>query len=235
MTTTEQLKLMFPDGYDSGNILKRLPDRQRRREERLIGGSYRRLFLKAVKPYLTEHATVMELGPGRGSWTRALLESVPRGQVHTLDFLDVTEWLNPSTYGGRLVCHEIADNSFAAVPARTFDFFFSFGVLCHQTGDAIREIMANAVPKMQPGAVAVHQYGDWKKLERLGWHDDRHGVLAATRELPDDDEWNFWPRNDPEKMAAICEEAGWIVEEPDVGLFRRDSVIRLRAPDADRE
>jgi hypothetical protein len=32
-------------------------------------------------------------------------------------------------------------------------------------------------------------------------------------------------------MAAVCREAGWVVEEPDLGLFARDSVIRLRAPE----
>jgi hypothetical protein len=230
MARTEQLKRLFAEGYTSGDVLRRLPDRTRRREEHLIGGSYRRLFTKGVRPHLRQDSVVMELGPGRGSWTRALLASVPRGEVHVLDFHDVTEWLRPEDYGGRLVCHRVEDNSFASVPDRHFDFFFSFGVLCHNTRAAIGEIMANALPKMRPGAVAVHQYGDWDKLEALGWEDDRHGVPVAHKLVPDDHEWNFWPSNDPRRMAAVCSEAGWIVEDADLGLFRRDSVIRLRAP-----
>jgi len=232
MATIEQLKVLFADGYDSGNVLSRLPNRRRRREERLIGGSYRRLFLSEVRPYLEDSSTVLELGPGRGSWTRALLRSAPRGRVHTVDFHDVTQWLDVDNYDGRLVCNRVEDNSFASVPDETFDLFFSFGALCHNTTSAIAEIMANSLPKMRPGALAVHQYGDWQKLSALGWHDDRHGVHAWNQRIPDEHEWNHWPRNDPETMAAVCRDAGWIVEEADLGVFRRDSVIRLRAPAA---
>lgn len=230
MTTTDELKCAFSTGYDSGDVLARLPDRRRRHEQRLIGGSYRRFFMRAVRPHLKPSSTVMELGPGAGSWTRALLKYVPEGSVHTVDLHDVTQWLNPDEYGGRLVCHQVEDNSFESLPEATFDFFFSFGVLCHNTTTAIGEILTNALPKMRPGGIAVHQYGDWEKLIALGWDDDRHGVQAIIRELPEDHRGNFWPRNDPGRMAAVCREAGWIVDNPDLDLFSRDAVVRLRAP-----
>ena len=230
MTTLEHLKHLHAYGYDSGSILSRVPNRVRRSEERLIGGSYRRLFVKAVRPHLAEDATVLELGPGRGSWTRALLASVPRGHVHTVDLLDVTEWLDPDRYDGRLTCHRTEDHSFSMIEDESIDFFFSFGVLCHNTTSSIGEIMAAALPKMRPGARSVHEYGDWRKLEALGWTDDRHGVPVFCRDLPDEHERNCWPRNDRDRMAAVCESAGWIVEEADLGLFSRDGVIRLRAP-----
>jgi len=229
MTETTQLKRLFSDGYDSGDVLSRLPNRTRRHEEKLLGGSLRRLFVKAVQPHLRPGSTVMELGPGKGSWTRALLKSVPGGQVHVLDYHNVAEWLRPERYDGRLVCHQVEDNSFASVRDDTFDFFFSFGVLCHNTKGQIGEIMRHSLPKMRPGALAVHQYGDWEKLEGLGWEDDRHGVPVAHKGLPDDHEWQFWPENHPAQMSRVCEDAGWTVEEADLGLFRRDSVIRLRA------
>jgi len=231
MTTADNLKRAFSYGYDSGDVLARFPDRRRRHEQRLIGGSYRRLFVRGVRPHLERSSVVLELGPGRGSWTRALLSCVPEGQVHTVDFQDVTEWMHPEDYEGRLVCHQVDDNSFESLPDDTFDVFFSFGVLCHNTTDAIQKILANALPKMRPGGVAIHQYGDWQKLIALGWDDDRHGVQAVIRELPDDHQGNFWPRNDPERMAAVCREVGWVVEEPDLGFFERDSVVLLRAPE----
>jgi SAM-dependent methyltransferase len=232
MTTVEQLKRAWTFGYDSGNVLALVPSRHRRQEERLVRGSFRRFFKRAVEPHLRPDSVVLELGPGRGAWTRALLSRVPQGQVHTADLLDVTPWLRPEQYGGRLVCHQQDDNSFAAVPDGAIDFFFSFGVLCHNTTPAIGEILSNALPKMKPGGIAVHQYGDWDKLHALGWHDDSLGVQAVIKELPDEHQGNFWPRNDPEKMAAVCREAGWIVEEEDLGLFERDSIVRLRAPGA---
>lgn len=230
MTTTGHLMHLFSAGYDSGDILKRWPNRVRRHEERRIGGSYRRCFMEAARPHLHDSSVVMELGPGRGSWTHALLTYVPRGQVHTVDFVEVSEWLRAEDHGGRLVNHRVQDDSFDSLPDDAFDFFFSFGVLCHNTTRAIGEIMGNALPKMRPGGIAIHQYGDWDKLQQLGWGDARHGVPAEYRELPDEHERNLWPRNDPKTMVAVCREAGWVVEEPDLGLFRRDSVIRLRAP-----
>jgi SAM-dependent methyltransferase len=231
MATTEELKHLHAYGYDSGSVLRRLPDRQRRGEERVIGGSYRRFFMEAVRPHLEPGSTVLELGPGRGSWTRALLRYVTQGTVHTVDLLDVTPWLQPERHDGRLVCHQADDSSFSMLDDGSIDLFFSFGVLCHNTVPAIGEIMRGALPKMRPGGIAVHEYGDWHKLERLGWTDDRHGVPAFCRELPDEHPRNCWPRNDPDTMAAACSEAGWVVEAADLGLFRRDSVIRLRAPE----
>jgi hypothetical protein len=41
-------------------------------EERRIGGSYRRVLAKGI--YVPQNAVVLEIGPGRGSWTRALLK-----------------------------------------------------------------------------------------------------------------------------------------------------------------
>ena len=231
MATTEELKELHAYGYDSGDVLRWIPDRQRRGEEKVIGGSYRRFFMKAVRPHLEPSSTVLELGPGRGSWTRALLRYVPEGRVETVDLLDVTPWLRPERYDGRLVCHRTeGDDSFADVADASIDVFFSFGVLCHNTTPAIGQIMREALPTMRPGGVAVHEYGDWHKLERLGWTDDRHGVPAFCRDLPDEDPRQCWPRNDPDTMAAVCRDAGWIVEDADLDLFRRDSVIRLRAP-----
>ena len=221
---------MFSAGYDSGDILSWIPDRRRRHEEGLIRGSYRRFFMRGVRPHLREDSIVMELGPGTGSWTRALLKYVPRGEVHALDYVDAAAWLRPERYDGRLAFHRTQDNSFSSVPDASFDVFFSFGVLCHNRAPEIAEIMASALPKMRPGGVAIHQYGDWEKLHRLGWQDDRHGVPPFNRDLDDEHEWNFWPRNDQATMTTICREAGWIVEQADLALFERDSVILLRAP-----
>ena len=157
------LKGAFPSGYDSGNVLSVIPNLRRWREELKIGGSYPRVFKQAVLPYLRPDARVLELGPGRGAWSRAMLRYLPRGELHTVDFQDVTPWLNPAQYGGRLVCHKVEDNSFADLPTDYFDFFWSFGVLCHNNQSSIAGVLANTLKKMKPGAYAVHQFSDWKK------------------------------------------------------------------------
>jgi predicted methyltransferase len=120
MPTMEWLKQAYPAGYDSGNILSAIPNFRRWGEERKIGGSYRRVFNEAVLPYLRPDGRVLELGPGSGSWTRAMLHYLPNGKVHTVDFQDVTRWLKPWRYGGRLCCHKVHDNTFAELPGDYF-------------------------------------------------------------------------------------------------------------------
>ena len=227
MPTRAALRNLFPRGYNSGNVLARIPGPRRLIEEVRIGASYREVFRRAVLPYLRADSQVLELGPGSGSWTRPILMHVPRGEVHVVDLHDVRGWIRASAGGGRLVCHQVRDNSFAAVPDATFDFFWSFGVLCHNNAEHIREILRNALPKMRPGGVAAHEISDWDKLDQLGWG-WRWGVPARFRELPDDAIW--WPRNSAAQMCRMAVEEGWQVLERDLGILRRDTLCVLRRP-----
>lgn len=224
MPTLSWLQQEFSYGYDSGNILSLFSGRVRRLEEERSGGSYRRVFKKALRPHLRPDAKVLELGPGKGSWSRAILRHIPDGELHTADFQDVTQWLNPGRYGGRLICHRVEDNTFDGIPDGYFDVFWSFGVLCHNQASSILGILNHARGKMKQGAMAVHQYGDWEKLESFGW--DRGGVPHEFKSKPDDEIW--WPRNDQRLMAKLATEAGWQVLSADLNLLQRDSLILLR-------
>jgi phospholipid N-methyltransferase len=224
--TIDWLKKEFSYGYDSGNVLSWLPNLTRYREEKAIGASYRRVFWQALAPYLKPDGRVLELGPGRGSWSRAILSVVAKGELHTVDYIDVSKWLEPAKYDGRLICHQVTDNSFGELSDGFFDVFWSFGVLCHNNIENIEAILANARPKLKPGGIAIPQYGDWNKLDQYGWEKGR--VPKVFREKPDADIW--WPRNDQEKMSRAATNAGWEIETPDLGLLGRDSMIILRNP-----
>lgn len=226
MPTLDWLRGAYRSGYDSGNVLSMIPNLRRWREERKIGGSYRRVFNKALLPYLRSNGRVLELGPGSGSWSRAMLQHLPDGELQTLDFQDVTQWLKPPQRGSRLVCHMIVDNSFADLPIDYFDFLWSFGVLCHNNQPQIGQILANILNKIKPGGYAVHHYGDWEKLDAFGWK--RGKVPIEFKDLPDDEIW--WPRNDKNSMRKLAGAAGWEVIKGDLGLLQRDSMILLRRP-----
>lgn len=226
MPTLNWLRQEFSYGYDSGNILSLLPGRVRFSEERRSGGSYRGVFKKALLPHLRPDSKVLELGPGKGSWSRAMLQFIPQGELHTVDFQDVSQWLHPEAYDGRLTCHQVQDNSFKELPDSYFDIFWSFGVLCHNEGQSILEILHSARRTMKRGAVSIHQYGDWEKLDKFGW--SRGGVPQDFQARSDQEIW--WPRNDQRVMTALAREAGWEVLRADLDLLRRDSVILLRNP-----
>lgn len=227
MPTLEWLRNEFNYGYDSGNVLSRFPNLRRRSEEQRIGGSYRQVFYQAILPYLHPSAKVLELGPGKGSWSRAILQYIPDGELHTIDFQDVRPWLQPQMYGDRLICHQVKDNSYYSSFADDFfDFFWSFGVLCHNKLDDINEILLRTLPKMKSGGVAVHQYSDWEKLERYGWK--KGGVPLEFKHQPDDEIW--WCRNTQKEMTSVAQNAGWTIICPDLNLLKRDSIIVLQCP-----
>lgn len=224
MPTLDWLKKEFSYGYDSGNVTSWLPNRTRKLEERRIGGSYRQVFREAIVPRLSSDSHVMELGPGRGSWSRAILSQITQGRLTTVDFQDVTEWLDPTDYAGRLECHRVFDNSFRCIEDDSIDFFWSMGVLCHNNQDQITEILRNALPKMKVGGYACHQFSDWKKLDTFGWQ--RGGVPESFRDQPDDEIW--WPRNSTAEMCELARQTGWQVKTPDLGLLSRDGLILLK-------
>jgi hypothetical protein len=220
MPTQDWLRKEFNYGYSSGDILSDPPDPILAVEEARIGGSYREVFGKALAPHVKPDSRVLELGPGRGSWTRPLLSILPRGELHTADFQDVTPWLHPEKYGGRLICHRISDNDFSEFPDDYFDIFWSFGVLCHNNVEQIELILRNIRPRLKDGAWCVHHYADWEKLDRFGW--EKGTVSTEFQSRPDDEIW--WPRNDAKTMAGIIKKAGYRLETADCGIVARDSI-----------
>jgi SAM-dependent methyltransferase len=225
MATMSWIKKAFAAGYRSGNILFRIPDPVRLKQERMIGGSYRKLFYQAILPHIKSDSHVLEIGPGRGSWTRAVIKFLPEGQITTVDFHDVRPWLRPEKYNGRLICKEVTDNSFQLIQNNYFDFVFSIGVLCHHNQADIKEVLDNTLPKMKQGGIALHHYGDWNKLERYGWK--KGHVPTEFKTMSDDEIW--WPRNNKDIMAELAQQAGWIVLNNDLDLVKRDSIILLNA------
>ncbi len=220
------LKKEFNYGYDSGDILSLIPNARRLQEEMVIGGSYNQVFFGAVLPYIKPNSVVLELGSGKGSWSRAILKYIPYGELHAVDFQDVDKWLKPDLYQGRLLPHQVNDNSFSCLSDNYFDFFWSFGVLCHNNIEQIMEILKNSIFKMKSGSFAVHQYGDWGKLDNYGW--EKGNIPLEFKNQPDDKIW--WPRNNQNLMLSAAVQTGWKVICPDLGLTQRDSIIVLKCP-----
>ena len=152
MPTINWLKKEFGYGYDSGNVTSMFANRVRRDEEKRIGGSYRKVFNEAIRPYVKANSDVLELGPGKGSWSRSIMSLVTNGTLTTVDFQDVTEWLKPENYNGRLQCNQVSDNTFSCVEDHSIDFFWSMGVLCHNNQTHICLLYTSPSPRDQRGS-----------------------------------------------------------------------------------
>lgn len=222
MPTAEWLKKEFSYGYDSGDIQSDRIDKRRKQEESKIGGSYSKVAEELLRKRVKPDSHVLELGPGRGSWSKVILNILEEGgQLSTLDFQNVSEWLNPEQYNGKLTNYQIDSNNYSFLKDNTFDLFWSFGVLCHNNIDSIYQIIHNVYPKLKKGAFVIHQYADWDKLEKYGW--ENGAIPLAFREKKDDEIW--WPRNNQKVMQTILEANGFEVLQIDCGLVERDSIF----------
>jgi len=226
MPTLDWLKNEFRYGYESGDVLSIFPDKVRKNEEIAAGGSYKKVFKVGASAYLKPHYKILEIGCGKGTWTRALLKKIPKGELTAIDFQEASSWLRPEIYKHRLKVIQIFDNSFKELPDNYFDFFWSFGVLCHNNSENISIILKNSLSKMKTGGIAVHQYGAWEKLERFGW--ERGRVPINFKDKPDNEIW--WPRNTIYNMKNISEQTGWNVICPDLNILQRDGIIILQKP-----
>jgi len=219
MATIAELKTKFRDGYSSGDILSVDPDELRARRERTSGCDYLEIFHKAIAPHIAGKSQVLEIGPGRGSWTKSMLSFNPECTVHALDFLDLTQFFPEDLYDGRLKLVRIQGNTFKEVPNDHFDFFWSFGVLCHCEMPHVQRILERSLMKVKPGCSAIHQHGEWGKTDRY-----EKGLAAGKPWI------KWWPRNTTANMVKMAKAAGWEVVEPDMGLIDRDGLIHLRRP-----
>lgn len=228
MPTLDWLKKEFNYGYDSGNVLSVIPSIQRYKEQKLSGGSYKKVFFEAVLPNMCPDSTVLEIGPGRGSWTRAILKHLPQGKLHVVDFQDVSQWLHPENYGERLICHKVSDNSYYSMFQKdSFDFCWSFGVFVHFNVEHIEEVLRNIFPIMKPNGIVSFNFADWEKLEEFGW--GKSGIPIDFKNKSDDEIW--WPRNNKETMRRVASKIGWEIISIDLDILKRDPIIVLRKPD----
>jgi SAM-dependent methyltransferase len=136
------------------------------------------IYLACIKPYVNKNTTVLEIGCGRGAWTKLLLGA---GEIYCLDALP-PEHNRFFEYVGR---HEhvhyvtVSDFSLHEVPMDAIDFVFSYDVLCHVSFAGISEYARNLFPRMRPGAHGFWMVADYQKYNRFVADQDRCNVLRS--------------------------------------------------------
>src|SRR5258708_6073944 len=114
------------------------------------------VYQVCVRPFVGPDTAVLEIGPGRGAWTKTMLsareiwcvdalsaehncfwEYIGREQQHKINYLQVSDFL----------CERL--------PANHFDFMFSFGVFCHITPEGQRAYFQNLFSRARRVAHAL--------------------------------------------------------------------------------
>lgn len=124
------------------------------------------VYLYCIKPYISDSTMALEIGPGRGAWTKTMLNAK---EVWCLDAKsrENNEIDNYLGHPKNLIYHQVNDFLCSELPDDHFDYLFSFGALCHVSWDGIERYMHNLYPKLRHGANAFIMIADYDKANKL--------------------------------------------------------------------
>ncbi len=138
------------------------------------------IYRVCIKPYITADTTVLEIGPGRGAWTKAIADLGSR-QVYAVDVVD-PEYAGFWNYVGTRpsITHIIAhDFTLKDVPDNSVDYFFSFGCFCHLKPEMSRAYIQALSSKMRPGAHGFLMIADFDKFNACVQDIERRSICRA--------------------------------------------------------
>jgi hypothetical protein len=216
------------------------------------------IYRYCIKPRVNGDVAVVEVGPGRGAWTRTML---PAREVWCLDAVSAEEnrfWEYVGVQNqGRVRYIKVDDFSCRDLPDDHFDFLFSFGAFCHISLEGQRQYYTNLLPKMKRGAEAFVHFADFDKYNTALRNASRprvvsiHGspVVGSLREAARHlrrrakgratawDELEKGKENlvgyvhgGVRETAEFLRSVGWEIIEPDIGLNLRDPIVHFRKP-----
>ena len=212
-------------------------------------------YLRCIKPYITANTIALEIGPGRGGWTRTMLGAK---EVWALDALSAEyngffEYLN---HPANVKYFQVKDFECRDLPERHFNYMFSFGCLCHVSFDGISEYAKNIFPKLVSGANCFWLVADKAKYGRFVANERQfdiwQGLAPKQRKLTpvrkvfeaissvkrpafrkhDDfaEGQGQWHDAGVERTCEMLEKLGYKIIEGDVGTIPRDPIIHFVKP-----
>ena len=213
-------------------------------------------YLRCIKPYIDSNSICLEIGPGRGAWTKAMLNAK---QIHVMDLLSA-EHNKFYEYVGEhpsLTYHQVENTSCHSLPDNHFNYMFSFGCLCHMPYEYVEDYAKSLFPKLQSGCECFWMIADYEKFNasiknvetnsiyrRIFNKSSKYYLLnsllrvISMRQLPAkiSDDLDSEPRpmrwfnSGITKTVKMLEENGYKVLDKDVGTCLRDPIIHFTKP-----
>jgi hypothetical protein len=144
------------------------------------------VFLTCIRGYINSDTTVLEIGPGRGAWTKTFLE---RGckQVYAVDAAPAEHTGFWDYVGATPRAKYIAstDLTLSEVPDDSIDHFFSFGVFCHLKPEMCERYLTSLAKKMRAGSHGFLMIADYDKYNYCLDHADQLSIkrVFASRKI----------------------------------------------------
>jgi hypothetical protein len=188
-------------------------------------------YLRCIKPYVNSSTVSLEIGPGRGAWTKALLASK---EVYVLDALpeEHNRFFKYLGYPTNVKYFQVKDFECQMLPDNYFNYMFSFGCLCHVSFEGITKYAINIYPKLKHGSYCFWMIADYDKyksaiinLANITQEEKNH--LFKCLDQINEPYSGRWHNVGIEKTCSMLEDVGYQVIDPDVGTCLRDPIIHF--------
>ena len=170
----ESFQTLWQGGYFEGDVL-----------DPLASSTYGRTgfmsilyatYLKSIKPYINANTVALEIGPGRGTWTKTMLGAK---KIVVMDALSA-EHNGFFGYVGKqphVQYTQVSDFLCTDLPDDTFNYMFSFGCLCHVSFEGISSYAKNLYPKLKSGSNCFWMIADYDRFNALASREDELDLL----------------------------------------------------------
>jgi hypothetical protein len=219
-----------------------------------VGAPYA-IAAACIRPYVDASTVALEIGPGRGAYTRAMLSA---REVWCLDALSAEhngfwEYVGDQPH---VRYEQVTDFSCDVLPDDGIDYVFSYDVLCHVPFEGIEAYATALLPKLRPGAQCFWMVADYAKYRRfiaerpsvapaltsqigrrwLKWLLVRTAHRVEDRQLepyrrhidaPEGPEGSWWYDAGTDRTVEMLERLGYSIVEADVGIDPRSPIIHF--------
>jgi len=149
------------------------------RADPIAPGPLYRVVDDLIKPYARPDATILEIGPGGGRWTRYL---VGAGKIICVDINEVFRAeLSEICKSTDFQFYKTRGYELGGIAAESVDFVFSFGTFVHIEPKGIEQYLHEIKRVLKPGGISVIQYAD-KDKPRAARNRDFSNMNAAKME-----------------------------------------------------
>lgn len=220
---------VWKGGYYEGDPQDPHGDSSYHKKMSYKGQQYNPLFIcysECIAPYVFDK-DVLELGPGKGAWTKAIFSHHPKS-ITCVDALpaEYNEFWEYVGVNDAINYFQIQDFNLSEIPDESIDYVFSFGVFCHISPLLVQEYLKNLYPKLRKGALCFIMYADYDKKNLFAQKFDMNQFEAKSNDL-------YYFRNKPspcwyhlgkERMNDALIEIGYKVISPDIEVNARDPI-----------
>lgn len=191
MKTSEEAKSfsgIWHGGYFEGDPLKPLE----RSSYGIFGyaSTLNLIYQACIKPYVNVDATVLEIGPGRGAFTKCFKNRKAQ-KIYAVDVLSAEhnkfwEYVGSSE---NISYHVVEDTDLSHVPDNSIDYFFSFGCLCHASNEVVEGYIVSLGKKMKSRSRGFLMIADYDKFNYCVSHPELFSLQRVLRTRRTTLEW----------------------------------------------